>query len=455
MKRIFKLTSLVLMTVSLAGCSGSDKPKHRHEWGDPTYAWANDYSSCTATRVCTLNENHIQTETKSSTRVTVTPATCLENGLARYTVDFDNSVFETQTEEVTINATGHTWGAASYEWSDDHKTCTATRVCTHDGEHTETETSTSTFSVTQRATEDAAGVGVYSAIFTNPAFEAQSIEVSVAYDTYATVPEFDTQTNMVRFGLYPQSVVRDSNLIAALNSDAVLLENGWYKYNEGYFAKIVAKLFNSALSEFSDNVTYWCKCETIMWRVVTHNNYNLYTLMAEKILDAQYFYSSTDTRTIGGHTIYPNNYCQSDLNKFMKGEFLNTAFSLSGTSVIEYTSAYNSPSNSNSSTNPYCQNNDTTARAYLPSYLEMVGPPFNSDSIRQSHYTDWTELRGLDLGAGVNEGFASYWTRSPASEGASLVSIASAYGDMFKRGVTNKCGVRPWINIYLSNMIVY
>ena len=69
----------------------------------------------------------------------------------------------------------HDWDEPTYEWSDDHSTCTATRICLNDPTHVETETVDSVRTVTApTCLED--GLYIYSAKFTNPAFEVQEAQ---------------------------------------------------------------------------------------------------------------------------------------------------------------------------------------------------------------------------------------------------------------------------------------
>ena len=67
----------------------------------------------------------------------------------------------------------HVYGPVVYTWSDDNRTCTATRVCIYDETHVETETVTGTAVITrkQSCTEDE--LTTYTATFTNPAFAEQ------------------------------------------------------------------------------------------------------------------------------------------------------------------------------------------------------------------------------------------------------------------------------------------
>ena len=177
MKRKLVLMMSALMTISLlAGCGTSD---HTHEWGEVTYTWASDYSTCTALRVCKGDENHKEEETAKSVYSVTTSATCEADGEGKYTVTFKNTAFETQVKKETIEAKGHVWGTPTYTWSDDYSSCTATRVCENDPNHKESETAYSAYTVTIPATCDTDGSAVYDVAFENEAFKAQSHEITL------------------------------------------------------------------------------------------------------------------------------------------------------------------------------------------------------------------------------------------------------------------------------------
>ena len=145
-KKLVLMTSALMAIGLLAGCGN----KHTHEWGDVSYAWAEDNSTCTATRVCKGDESHKETETANSTYSVVTEAKCEEDGEGRYSVSFTNEAFTAQTKDVTLEAIGHEWGTPTYTWSDDYSSCTATRVCKNDSNHIESETTYSAYCSSQR-----------------------------------------------------------------------------------------------------------------------------------------------------------------------------------------------------------------------------------------------------------------------------------------------------------------
>ncbi len=150
-----------------------------HDWNDPTYVWADDNSSVTATRVCRSDESHVETETVNTMSEVTTPATCTAAGKTTYTATFENTAFETQTKTVeNIEATGHDWNDPTYTWSDDNSTVTATRVCRNDASHVETETVNTTAEVTKPATCTEKGETTYTATFANTVFETQTKTVA-------------------------------------------------------------------------------------------------------------------------------------------------------------------------------------------------------------------------------------------------------------------------------------
>lgn len=203
-----------------------------HAWGEPKYTWNADNTKVTATRTCTHNKNHKETETvKATAKVTKKP-TCTAKGETTYTgAAFRNGAFTKQTKTVAdipakghslvkhkkaaptctadgteayweckacgklfsdadgktaiekpaaIPKLGHDWGKASYTWSDDHSKVTAKRVCKHDAKHTEKETVAATYKILKDATTKKTGTGVYtSKAFRNKAFSIQTLKVKI------------------------------------------------------------------------------------------------------------------------------------------------------------------------------------------------------------------------------------------------------------------------------------
>ncbi len=138
-------------------------PALQHSYGAPVFAWATDYSSCTATFTCTRGCGHTG---KPSVTVssTTTDATCDTDGKTTYTAKVTFGGQEcTDTEAVTIPSTGHNWKAPSFNWSADGSSCTVTFVCENNSEHTQKRTASITSAVKKEATCTETGVTTYTA----------------------------------------------------------------------------------------------------------------------------------------------------------------------------------------------------------------------------------------------------------------------------------------------------
>ncbi len=169
-----KGVSVKRCTVCKEELSRKDVPATGHKWGTTEYKWSKDNTMCSASRICSNDNNHSESESVEA-EVQTTNATCTENGKSIYTVKFKNTGFSSQTKEVTIDKLGHNWGTVQYTWSDDGSMCTAKRVCTRDDSHSESEiASISSGTITKKETKAATcteeGETTYTASFSNKDF---------------------------------------------------------------------------------------------------------------------------------------------------------------------------------------------------------------------------------------------------------------------------------------------
>ena len=106
-----------------------------------------------------------------------------ENDLQQVNITLDeNNAFIMPDYDVVIKVyfEAHTWSEPTYTWEAEGEgwKCTATHECTTEGcDATETETVTATYAVTTDPTCEGAGVGTYTATFTNEAFATQTKDV--------------------------------------------------------------------------------------------------------------------------------------------------------------------------------------------------------------------------------------------------------------------------------------
>ena len=86
-----------------------------HAWSETAYDFAEDGKSCTATRVCERDENHVEEVAAEITFEVKEDATCTETGWTTYTATFNVDWAETQTVDVEdIPVKGHTYEQEGY-----------------------------------------------------------------------------------------------------------------------------------------------------------------------------------------------------------------------------------------------------------------------------------------------------------------------------------------------------
>ena len=151
------------------------------EWNEPKYFWnktATGYNS-KATRSHKTDAGTVELDIATVTYAIITPATCDEEGLGRYTAEFTAAWAETQTKDEPIPKTEHDWNAPTYDWKEVQNgyECTAKRVCKHDASHVETDKATVTYAEITPATCLVNGEGRYTAKFGAAWAEAQTKDV--------------------------------------------------------------------------------------------------------------------------------------------------------------------------------------------------------------------------------------------------------------------------------------
>ncbi len=275
-------------------------------------------------------------------------------------------------------------------------------------------------------------------------------------DSLAKSVKLSKNKKYATYGLYPQTHVSDSTLLSSLNTLTTAETNGWYLYENQYYAKLSAKPYSSNYT-FDDGTTivsgttYWFKCEPIKWKVL-EGEYGEYKLLSDVILDAHCYYNSTNDRTIDGKTVYANNYEYSDIRTWLNGDFYDSAFSLDS-SYIQDTVVDNSAATTESSTNPYaCEN--TTDKVYLPSYQDYNNADygFSTSSDRQCKTTEYARADGAySITSSGYENNGYYWTRSPIGY-YSYIAWPVRYDGYLRSDFVGHgyYGVRPSLSVKLS-----
>ena len=124
-------------------------PMKEHDYGEPTYTWAEDYSTVTAVKVCKNKgcseeiEGHtVEERVYQKEKTAIKSATCEEGGVMQYVSEyFYTNGFKKQTVTVDTEPLGHNWdeGKVTQEL-----TCTQDGItvytCRNDESHTRMET---------------------------------------------------------------------------------------------------------------------------------------------------------------------------------------------------------------------------------------------------------------------------------------------------------------------------
>jgi hypothetical protein len=285
--------------------------------------------------------------------------------------------------------------------------------------------------------------------------------ITIKIVSHEEAPILSEDGKTITYGLYPQTNINDSTLVSALNALTTPESNGWYLYDNEYYAKVSATPYDS--NYVFDNGTaivsgtnYWFKCEPIVWHVLSYNNGEYY-ILSSVLLDAHCYYNSTSSRTIDGRTVYANNYKYSDIRTWLNNNFYNSAFAL-GNSHIQTTTVNNSASTTNNTSNSYaCA--ITEDKVFLPSYRDYINSSYGFSTLvsqtdtRYCRTTDWVRARGAYLysqtGTYANDGF--YWTRSPRDDRSYYAWYVSYGGNLNSNRVDSTSrSVRPAITIKIA-----
>lgn len=235
-------------------------------------------------------------------------------------------------------------------------------------------------------------------------------------------PKVDLENKVITYGLYPQSRVTNEDgllfQLRELTPEAIDEDTGWYLYEGAYYAKVSAKpLYGNstdAVFENGDKIvefdSYWFRCEPIIWRILAEKD-DGYFAVSEYVIESHVF--SSDTW---------NDYSQASIRTYLNGEFFNKAFAKDeGEYVLETLVDNSAATTASPSTHEDFDN--TLDKVFLLSYQDLVneeygftkenGPDKNGkDTRRGSSVTDYARAVGASF---ANNGYATYWTRSPES----------------------------------------
>ena len=206
-----------------------------HTWGETTYVWSDNNTTCTATRVCSNKTGDSCTATATATITSETKApTCTEKGTITYTAAFATEYADwtaTQTKVVeNAAALGHAWNEATYSWNEDKTTCTATRTCKNDPKHVETaEATVKLDTVDATCTENGSNTwtATFEADWARTKTETEVIPATGHVDTTVTIVDPTCSTAGSKTVTCACGHVVSKVEIPALNHSSVTEETKW------------------------------------------------------------------------------------------------------------------------------------------------------------------------------------------------------------------------------------
>lgn len=275
------------------------------------------------------------------------------------------------------------------------------------------------------------------------------------------VPNYDSEAKTMTYGLYPQSLIKDNDLISTLDTIQTPTSNGWYLYNDAYYVKsqsIKSGKFVDG-STFNTNDSYWFKCEPIKWKVCkttvsTYTETTSYFLLSDVVLDAQKFYKDRNSRTIDGVTIYSNNYEYSDIRPWLNNEFYNTAFSLNNEYIADtycqnYKFLVNSWSYEIAQKVAEVRCKDTKDKVFLMSSYECYNL-LGAEVRRMCKPSDYSLIKGANSYSDNVE----YMTRSPFVRSIQVsythIDGVAESGEFVLFNPDELTGIRPCITLSLN-----
>lgn len=264
--------------------------------------------------------------------------------------------------------------------------------------------------------------------------------------------------DIITYGSYPQSEVKDSTLISKLETEGDKYQWIDYNYyagtdnsNDGnmkpvdgmmlykdipyngskyravkinqfrpfYTGYISSNTYQDDNGYYTGN-TYYFKYEPLTWRVLDPSEGYV---MCNQIIDSQayqnfIYYNGGKYYNSKGCANYASDWVTSSLRRWLNNSFYSTAFSAEekekiGTSHLENKSTQSSTFDSA----------DTYDKIFLISYYDAINSEYglNLSSSRQMKGTDYAKCQGLSVSSGYG-GTSWWWLRSPCfSYGATAV----------------------------------
>ena len=264
----------------------------------------------------------------------------------------------------------------------------------------------------------------------------------------------------IEYGLYPQSHVKDETIISKLDQLQPTSINNWYLYNNEFYEKVTASVYNNETYTFNDSTniengkTYYFKCEPIRWKIL-ENNSNEYFLLSDVLLSSYQYFDNYDNRMINNEIISPNNYKESSIRNYLNNDFLNKAFAISQDNIL--TTLVDNSGLSQDIANSQYKSENTNDKIFLLSYQDYLNTSYGFESTnvttqkRVAKTSEYARATGAWSSKDASSLYAgSYWTRSPVNDLYYASYNVNSGGYISKYAVDgNSHSIRPALKINL------
>lgn len=297
--------------------------------------------------------------------------------------------------------------------------------------------------------------------------------------------------DIVQFGSYPQSKVKDEALVAELNAltpewedwtsygyysgeddYGTMLQGDWMRYTDIVYNgnKYRGVKFTQYRHAFQDvngyytNTVYWFKFESIDWRVLDPSTG---LLMCETIIDSQpysntIYYNSSYSFIYAyfndaSYKNYASDYETSSIRKWLNDDFYNTAFTDREKEEISTTTLNNDGYYTSIGTTGYeaLDSNETSDKIFLLSYNEARNSNYSfssdcsdCDTARQAEGSDYAKSQGLHVSTFDSSYGYSTWLLRSSEFWSSGCCVVSGYGNLGGDNVNQtSVGVRPALRL--------
>ena len=305
--------------------------------------------------------------------------------------------------------------------------------------------------------------------------------------------------DIIEFGSYPQSEVKDSATVMALNAAPGLWQS--YRYyigTDGYDGQMTESDFMQyrdvmcngqmyrgvRFSKFRPGWTtvpstaqasaqdengyltgkvYWFLYEPLKWRVLDPGTG---LVLCESLIDSQPFhnYHLSSGQDYYGHSAvwgaayngyYANNYQRSDIRKWLNSDFEDLAFSAEQKNAIKVTKLDNRAYNPE---HDHYDSSMTNDRVFVLSYQDMQNTAYGfqadrnaEDPARLAKGTDYAKCQGLSANAWQG-GYSSWLLRTAGLWTYAICTVTHQGTVIYHEGTTDRTfyGVRPAITLDLT-----